>query len=295
MLRLLPLLAVLGATVALVGAASCGGKSDKAPVLRFSAIPDEDITGFVAKFQPVAAYLSDALGVEVEYVHSESYPASVENFRRGDIHLAWFGGLTGVQARHFVPGANAIVQGQEDPEYFSYFIAHRDTGLSASDDFPVGAQGMTFSFGSKSSTSGRLMPEYFITKRTGKAPDAYFGSVVYSGNHDKTVEWVESGQAQVGALSYKVYDARVASGKTDPDVVKVIWKTPVYADYNFTAHPDLEKVFGAGFTKKLTDALLAMKDENLLAAFKRSGFIPAKNAEFEAIGAIAKDAGFLDG
>ena len=113
-------------------------------------------------------------------------------------------------------------------------------------------------------------------------------------NHDKTVEWVESGQAQIGAVSYKVYDARVAAGKTDPQVVKVIWKTPVYADYNFTAHPDLERVFGAGFTKKLQQALLDMRDENLLKAFKRSGFIAAKDADFDAILTIAEALDFVD-
>jgi phosphonate transport system substrate-binding protein len=274
--------------------AACGGPEEAVPTLRFSAIPDEDVTGFKQKFQPVAAYLSEALGVPVEYVHSESYPASVESFRRGDIHLAWFGGLTGVRARRLVPGAHAIAQGVEDPNYLSYFIAHADTGLEPSEAFPEGIEGKTFSFGSKSSTSGRLMPEHFIRENTGKAPEAYFANVVFSGNHDKTVEWVETGQAQAGAVNYKVYDARVASGKTDPNVVKVIWQTPPYADYNFTAHPDLEKTFGAGFTKKLQKALLGMKEPELLTAFKRSGFVPAKDEEFAGIAATAEKLGLLD-
>ena len=274
--------------------AGCGGAEPETPVLKFSAIPDEDVTGFVQKFQPVAAYLSARLGVPVEYQHSESYAASVETFKRGEILLAWFGGLTGVQARHLVPGAHAIAQGVEDPRYFSYFIANTDAGLERSDAFPAAAKGLTLAFGSESSTSGRLMPEHFIRENTQQGPREFFGNVVFSGNHDKTVEWVESGQAQLGAVSYKVYDARVAAGKSDPDVVEVIWKTPVYADYNFTAHPDLEKTFGAGFTEKLQQALLDMQDENLLAAFKRSGFIAAKDEDFAAIQDVAVALGFLD-
>ena len=274
--------------------AGCGREDPGTPVLKFSAIPDEDVTGFVQKFQPVAAWLTERLGVPVEYQHSESYPASVETFKRGEILLAWFGGLTGVQARSLVPGAQAIAQGVEDPEYFSYFIANADTGLERSDHFPAAAKGLTLTFGSESSTSGRLMPEHFIRENTRQAPRAFFGKVVFSGNHDKTVEWVESGQAQIGAVSYKVYDARVAAGKSDPNVAKVIWKTPPYADYNFTAHPDLEKVFGAGFTRKLQQALLDMQDENLLEAFKRSGFIPASNDDFATIQSVAEALGFLD-
>jgi phosphonate transport system substrate-binding protein len=289
-MRLVPALLLL----VLLAPAGCGGPDTQAPVLRFSAIPDEDVTGFVQKFQPVAAYLAERLGVPVEYQHSESYAASVETFNRGEILLAWFGGLTGVQARHLVPGAHAIAQGVEDPAYYSYFIANADTGLERADAFPQAARGLTLAFGSESSTSGRLMPEHFIRESTGQGPREFFGNVVFSGNHDKTVEWVESGQAQIGAVSYKVYDARIAAGKSDPDVVKVIWKTPVYADYNFTAHPDLEKTFGEGFTKKLQQALLEMRDENLLAAFKRSAFVPAQDADFAAIGQVAEALGFLD-
>ena len=159
-------------------------------------------------------------------------------FKNGDVHLAWFGGLTGVQARHAVSGARAIAQGEEDPQYKSYFIAHKDTGLSPSEEFPEGMAKFSFTFGSESSTSGRLMPESFIRKFTGKSPAKFFGKQPgFSGSHDKTVELVESGQVQTGAVNYKVYEKRVAQGKTDPATCKIIWTTPVYADYNFTVPP----------------------------------------------------------
>lgn len=288
---LLLLLLLLSLPLLVVG---CGGQDVETPVLRFSAIPDEDVTGCVQKFQPVAAYLAERLGVPVEYRHSESYPASVETFKRGEILLAWFGGLTGAQARHLVPGAHAIAQGAEDPTFFSYFIANRDTGLEPSESFPAAAEGLTIAFGSESSTSGRLMPEHFVRENTGRGPSEFFGRVVFSGNHDKTVEWVESGQAEIGAVSYKVYDARIAAGKSDPEVVRVIWKTPRYADYNFTVHPDVERIFGAGFTKRLQQALLDMQDENLLRAFRRRGFVPATDADFAATRSVAQALGFLD-
>ena len=142
---------------------SCGEKEDK--VLRFSAIPDQNKTELKEKFDKIADYLEKELGVKVEYVPSSDYKASVEAFSQGDIQLAWFGGLTGVQARDKVEGAHAIAQGAADPEYFSYFIAHKDSGLEKSDEFPSGIAGKSFTFGSESSTSGRLMPEYFHPQR----------------------------------------------------------------------------------------------------------------------------------
>lgn len=267
-------------------------KAESAPAkatLRFSAIPDDNTTELMQKFGPVAASLSKTLGVPVEYVPSADYAASVEMFKNGDIHLAWFGGLTGVQARQAVPGAHAIVEGVEDPQYYSYFIANASTGLTRSDDFPMGISKFKFTYGSPQSTSGRLMPEHFIREHTGMAPKDFFTQEFgFSGSHDKTIELVASGTFEVGAVNYKTYDDWVAQGKVDPNVCRIIWKSPTYADYNFTAHPDLETIFGAGFTSKLQKAFLDMKDPKLLEAFRRSGFVAAKDSEFDGILSVAR-------
>lgn len=275
--------------------AGCGGeKSADQPVLRFSAIPDQNTTELQQRFAPFAAYLSKELGVPVEYVPARDYQASVEMFRNGDILLAWFGGLTGVQARTAVSGAQAIAQGEADPRYYSYFIAHGDTPLQAGEEFPAAIANHTFTFGSESSTSGRLMPEHFIKTNSGLSPAEFFSQPFgFSGSHDKTCELVEAGRFEVGVVNYKVYDRRVADGTTDPAKCKVIWRTPVYADYNFTAHPDLETKFGAGFTDKLQQVLLGIEDVALLEALPRKKLIAAENAEFEGIEAVARELGMV--
>ncbi len=274
--------------------ASCGGGNKVEKILRYTAIPDQNTTELQQKFNPLTDYLSEALGVKVEYVPSRDYQASVEMFRAGDVQLAWLGGLTGVQARAAVPGALAIAQGQVDPHYYSYFIAHQDSGLEPGDSFPEAMADFAFTFGSESSTSGRLMPEFFIKKFTGKNPTDFFSrGFSFSGSHDKTIALVESGRFPCGVVNYKVYDKRVAAGKTDPAVCKVIWKTPTYADYNFTAHPDLEVVFGAGFTSRLQAALTGITDEKLLSALPRKKLIAAKNEEFEGIALVARQLGMV--
>lgn len=279
----------------LVFLAACGrGNKEEAPILRYTAIPDQNTTELIQKFAPLTDHLAETLGVPVEYLPSRDYQASVEMFKAGDIHLAWFGGLTGVQARAAVPGAAAIAQGLADPEYYSYFIANASTGLEKSEDFPAGIAAFPFTFGSESSTSGRLMPEFFIKQNTGQSPTEFFREGFgFSGSHDKTVELVEAGRFPVGVVNYKVYDKRVQNGDTDPEVCRVIWKTPFYADYNFTVHPDLETVFGAGFTQKLQDALTSIEDESLLKALPRKKLIPARNEEFAGIAEVARELGML--
>ena len=269
--------------------------SAEVKVLRFTAIPDHNATELKEKYDPVAAHLSHKLQVPVEYVPSIDYQASVEMFRNGDILLAWFGGLTGVQARRAVPGARAIVQGAEDPEYYSYFIAHKSTGLEMSEEFPEQLRDVPFSFGSESSTSGRLMPEFFIRDRTGNKPSEFFKHPYgFSGSHPKTVELVAKGSAvKAGVVNYRTYDKMAAENKIDTDICRVIWKTPYYADYNFTAHPDLDVLFGEGFIDRLQRVLIDIEAPELLDAFQRSALIKAKNEDFDGIAKIAKELGMV--
>ncbi|MAE91210.1 MAG: putative selenate ABC transporter substrate-binding protein [Pelagibaca sp.] len=265
-----------------------------AQTLYFSAIPDEDETRLVERFSKVADYLEGELGVDVQFVPVKSYAASVTAFRNDQIQLAWFGGLTGVQARLAVPEARAIAQGKEDPIFVSYFIANTETGLEPSDSFPAEAQGMSFTFGAKTSTSGRLMPEYWIREETGEAPEAFFDRVGFSGDHSQTLRLVASGAWQVGALNFAVYDKAVAEGAPEVETAKVIWQTPPYPDYNWTIRGDVDARFGDGFADKVQAALIGMDDPELLATFPREAFIPAANEDFQPIEDTAKELGLIE-
>ena len=282
-----------GLLLVLSPAASAADAPSK--TLRFTAIPDHNATELKQKYDPVARHLSSELGITVEYVAAADYQASVEMFKNSDVLLAWFGGLTGVQAREAVPGARAIAQGTEDPNYYSYFIAHESTGLERSEDFPLSIASLPFSFGSESSTSGRLMPEFFIREQSGKPPKDFFNEPFgFSGSHPKTAELVAEGtKVKAGVLNYKTYDSMIADGRIDPEICRIVWETPPYADYNFTAHPEIDAVFGAGTIDKVQAALTSITDESLLAAFQRSGLINASNEEFDGIKKVARDLGML--
>ncbi len=268
------------------------GQWSQDAVLRFSAIPDSDTTAQAAKFQPVADYLEKALGIKAEFVPSASYSASVAKFKGGDIQLAWFGGVSGVQARE-IEGACAIAAGQKDLKFKSYFIAHKDTGLTYSDTFPKAIANHTFTFGSTGSTSGRVMPSFYVHENTGEWPDSFFkkGEIGFSGAHDKTAYAVQNGTFEVGALSFGQYEKMVKAGTIDPNVCVKIWETPTFADYNFTAHPQLEKSFGEGFTCALQQALIDCKDADALTALDRQELIKVDDALFEGIAAVMKQVG----
>ncbi|MBA6302982.1 putative selenate ABC transporter substrate-binding protein [Colwellia sp. MB02u-14] len=264
-----------------------------AATFTFTAIPDEDESQLRTRFEKVALYLEQKLGVKVEYVPVKSYSAAVTAFRNNQVQLAWFGGLSGVQARRLVPDSQAIAQGYEDQFFKSYFIAHYSTGLERSESFPAISQ-KTFTFGSKGSTSGRLMPQYYIEKHLEKKPQQAFKRVGFSGDHSRTIAQVQAGAYEIGAVNYKVWETTLVSGKIDSNKVSVIWETPAYPDYQWTIRAGVDAKFGKGFKDKVQAALLNMNNLELLKSFPRSSFVNATNKDFEPVLTVAKKIGLID-
>lgn len=260
----------------------------------FTAIPDEDETKLVERFGKVATYLEKTLGVPVQYVAVKNYPAAVTAFVNDQVQLAWFGGLTGVQAKLKVPGSEALAQGIDDPNFKSYFIAHSSAGVDKSAAFPAGLAGKTFTFGSRSSTSGRLMPEFYIRENTKKTPDQFFSRIGFSGDHSQTIALVQSGAYEAGAVSYLVWESELKAGKIDAAKVKVVWESPTYPDYHWVIRGDVDKTFGAGFKEKLRAALTGLKEPGILASFDRKAFIPAKNEDFKPIEEVGRSVGLIE-
>ena len=276
-------------TLGLALAAGGSAFAQDKPTFVFTAIPAQDETRLVERFTRVAEYLQKKLGVPVKYLPVKSYPAAVTAFTNNQVQLAWFGGFTGVQARARVPGSEAIAQGAEDVKFKSYIIANTKTGLKKSADFPKAIKGKTFTFGSRSSTSGRLMPEFFIRKEfAGMSPEEVFSRVGFSGDHSRTIQLVQSGAYETGVLDFTVWGLENKAGKVDPKKVIVIWESPTFPDYQWTVRGDVDKTFGPGFKKKLQDALIAIDDPKILEQFARSKFIPAKNSDYAPIEQVGK-------
>ncbi len=266
----------------------------QAASFNFTAIPDQDESRLLERFGKVADYLSQELGIEVNYVPVKSYAAAVTAFRNDQVQLAWFGGLSGVQARELVPGSRAIAQGFEDQFFTTYFIAHKSANIAPSDNFPLEIAGKTFTFGSKGSTSGRLMPEFYTRLHLGQTPQKAFSRVGFSGDHSRTIALVQAGAYQLGAVNFKVWEKELAAGKVDTDQVQVIWHTPHYPDYQWTIRGDVDSQWGPGFTDKVQATLINIQQQELLDTFPRTSFIPAKNSDYQPIKETAVAIGLID-
>lgn len=283
--------------------AACGGDEPEVEAsapdrLVIGGIPDQDPDRLQRQFALVADHLSDELGIEVVYEPVADYDATVSAFRVGDLDLVWFGGLTGVQARLQVDGARAIAQRDVDAEFTSVFIAGADTDIEPMDgvDGLAALAGRTFTFGSDSSTSGRLMPQSFLAG-AGVQLDDLAAEPGFSGSHDATIELVAAGSFEAGALNSQVWDARVEEGTVDTDQVVEVLRTPTYYDYHWVVRPDV----GDELIADIQAALLALDaedpaDAELLDLFGGGAgrFIETRDANYAEIEAVAREIGMVE-
>ncbi|MFG0807457.1 putative selenate ABC transporter substrate-binding protein [Pseudomonas fluvialis] len=259
-----------------------------ADVLKVSAIPDEAPTELLRKFQPLGAYLEQQLGMPVEFTPVADYPAVVEALASDRIDLAWLGGFTFVQARLKTGNALPLVQRAEDARFTSKFITANPDVQSLAD-----LKGKSFAFGSVSSTSGSLMPRYFMLQ-DGIKPESHFSRVGYSGAHDATAAWVQAGKVDAGVLNASVWDKLVANGTIDSNKVRVFATTPTYFDYNWTVRGTLDPAL----TAKIKAAFLALdpaiaEHKAILDLQAASRFIETAPENYQGIEEAARAADLL--
>jgi phosphonate transport system substrate-binding protein len=269
-----------------------------ARVLHIGAIPDQKPEKLNRLYPLVASELSRQLGVTVKYVPVVDYTAAVTAFRTGDLDLVWFGGLTGVQARLQKPGARVLAQRDIDVAFHSIFIANTSSGIqpfSQQKDL-ARLKGKRFTFGSESSTSGRLMPQYFLAQAGVKLADFAGGAPGFSGSHDATIALVQSGTYDAGVVNEQVWRTSLHDGKVKRSKVVAIWKSPGYQDYHWIAQGDLDQRFGKGFSLKLENAILSWRPSNpqqkqILALFGAQQFTAAEASSYVKIEEVGRQIG----
>jgi len=267
----------------------CAVVAQAAETLRVSAIPDEAPTELQRKFKPLGEYLAKQLGMEVKFVPVADYPAVVESLASDRLDLAWLGGFTFVQVHLKDPNATPLVQREQDAQFTSKFITANPNVKSLAD-----LKGKSFAFGSISSTSGSLMPRYFMLKENNIKPEDYFSRVAYSGAHDATAAWVQAGKVDGGVLNASVWQKLVDAGKVDTSKVKVFATTPTYYDYNWTVRGNMAPALKAKIKQAFLDLAPANPEHKAILDLQAaSRFIETKPENYQGTEQAAREAGLL--
>ncbi len=264
-------------------------------VLKIGAIPDQNQEVLDKRFNLFSKELSKTLNVKVKYIPVINYVAAVIGFRTNDLDLVWFGGLSGVQARLQTPSSIVIAQRDIDKEFKSVFIVNKKLKLDSisNKNGLKKLKNLRFTFGSENSTSGRLMPEYFLNDAGIKIKDFKGKRAGFSGSHDATIALVNSGAFDAGALNKQVWENNLKNNPKRTNNVNIFWITPDYVDYHWVAQGNLDNRFREGFTKELKSTILNLDIKNtehkkILDMFNAKKFIEAESSDYKNIELIAR-------
>ena len=274
-----------------LGAAACGGApaSDAArpPVLRVSMIPTTDPGKIIRESQPLVAYLEKETGAKVELTVPANYAAVVEAIANDQVDIAYLGGFTFVQASERA-GVRPLVQRDRDKNFHSVFVTRPDSGIGGLADL----KGHTFAFGDVNSTSGHLMPEYFM-RQENVSPEV-IAKAVYTGGHDATALAVANGKVDAGAMDEAVFEKMTKDGKLDPARVKVFYTTPPFFDYVWAARkgldPRLAERFADAFLKLSADD---PSQKQILDSLGARKYERANDSDYDRLRQAARDAGLM--
>ncbi len=253
-------------------------------LLRIGVLPDESEAMLRQHYEPLLDYLSRATGLQTQLVLPKNYNELIKMFAQHKIDLAYFGGLTFVQANTY-HNAEPLVMREVDTHFTSWIFARGDTTLTNLQDY----SGRSFSFGSRLSTSGHLMPRHFLEQEHKIEAEKFFTEVHYSGAHDQTAYRVRSGEVDLGAANSRIIKQMIHDGRLKDNDLRVLWQTPPYPDYVWAVDPHLAQPL----KQQLRDAFLALHPDDPAQAqlLKQLGariFLPAASGDFISLRKIAK-------
>lgn len=246
--------------------------------VRLGVLPDSDKQIIKQRFIPLTQYIEAKTGLSIELIIPENYEDLLTQFKNKSVDLAFFGGYTFVIAQQEAQ-AEALVMRDIDLKFSSVFLTQSDNPEQDIEDF----KGKAISFGARLSTSGHIMPRYFLSERN-IIPESFFKNIYYSNGHDETVYAVRDGHIDLGVVNSQVVDKMLVDGLVNKNEIRIIWKTPTYVNYVWAIQPNFDEVLH----DRLLDSFLSLSfhdsaQQKILELQGANSFLPANNEDFEAL------------
>lgn len=263
--------------IAAIALAAIAAAADPAE-LNFGIIATESAAALKQNFTPLAADLAKDVGMPVKLFVASDYAGVIEAMRFNKVQLAWFGNKSAIDA---VDRGNGevfaqIVDKDGNPGYWSLVIVHKDSPINSLQDLFAHAKEMTFSMGDPQSTSGTLVPGYFVFAKNGVDPYKAFKSC-RNGNHESNALAVAN--KVVDASTFNT-EAQFRLQQTNPEKaaqIKVIWKSGLIASDPLVMRKDLSQGLKDRIQAFFVNYGRSAAQREAIAALKWSGFLASND------------------
>lgn len=244
-----------------------------------------------ARFEPLVRFLSAESGIDMELHIAESYESLVASFGRREVLLAYFGSVTFLEANSKF-GAVPLVMQQLDSRFTTVLVTPADQPITDLNEL----RGLRIAFVSRLSTSGHVMPRFFLANASVRVEEGVFSEVTYTGSHEATVRAVEEGLVDAGFAEHFTVREMFADGRLDRAQVRISWESPPYVNNVWAIDSDLDETLRL----RLREAFLELapghpEHDEILAAQGAQGFVPVAISDLDPIRAAILEAGIVLG
>ncbi len=218
---------VLAASALLAGSLAGMAHADQ-PVINFGIISTESSQNLKSIWEPFLKDMSQQTGYQVKAFFAPDYAGIIQGMRFDKVDIAWYGNKAAMEAVDRAHGEifAQTVAASGAPGYWSLLIANKDSKIDSLEDMLANAKSLTFGNGDPNSTSGYLVPGYYVFAKNNVDPIKAFKRTLNS-SHEVNALAVANKQVDVATFNTEGMERLELTQPEKARQLKVIWKSPL--------------------------------------------------------------------
>ncbi len=200
----------------------------EADTLNFGIISTESSQNLRTIWNPFLEDMGKKLGVKVKAFFAPDYAGIIEGMRFDKVDVAWFGNKSAMEAVDRAGGEifAQTVDSEGNPGYWSLLVTHKDSNINSVEDMLKNSKDLVFGNGDPNSTSGFLVPSYYVFAKNNVDPKKAFKRVLNS-NHQTNLLAAANKQVDVATNNTENYRRLELTHPDKVKNIKIIWKSPL--------------------------------------------------------------------
>lgn len=214
---------------ALAGAALCGTASAESPTsLNFGIISTESSQNLKENWNPFLKEMSEKTGMKIKAFFAPDYAGIIQGMRFDKVDVAWYGNKSAMEAVDRAGGEifAQTVAADGSPGYWSILIANKDSPINSVQDMLAKAGELSFGNGDPNSTSGFLVPGYYVFAKNNVQANQIFKRTL-NASHEVNALSVANKQVDVATFNTEGMDRLKQTQPQKAAQLKIIWKSPL--------------------------------------------------------------------
>jgi phosphonate transport system substrate-binding protein len=250
--------------------------------INFGIISTEATQNLKADWQPLIDDMIKQTGLKVTAFFAPDYAGIIEGMRFNKVQVAWLGNKSAMEA---VDRSNGevfaqMVNADGTQGYYSHLIVHKDSPIKSLDDVLKNGKSLSFGNGDPNSTSGFLVPGFYVFAKNKVDPKTLF-KVVRSANHETNALAVANKQVDIATNNSENLEKIKDRQPEKFNDLRIVWTSPLIPLDPLVMHKELpaaakEKIKTFFYNYGKTDA---REKDVLFKISKLSGFKASTNAQ----------------